>query len=63
MDLLQRRLEHDLGELPQLREQFNAAQARRDELQERLAAVRRRYSAILPKMQRMYEEILGFAKK
>jgi DNA repair ATPase RecN len=63
MEVLQRRLEHDLGELPQLQEHFDAVKAKSEELQERLTAVRRRYSAILPKMQRMYEEILEFAKR
>jgi hypothetical protein len=63
LELLQHRLEHDLAALPALRDRLAALSARRLELQERLAAVRQRYGAILPKMQRMYEEALGFAKR
>jgi hypothetical protein len=62
-ELLQYRLEHDTAELPALTQQLQEIRARKVELQDRLTAARQRYSAILPKMQRMYEEVLGFAKK
>jgi hypothetical protein len=62
-ELLQFRMQHDLGELPRIQQRYEEVCARRDELKERLLAARQKYGAILPKMQRMYDEVLGFLRK
>jgi hypothetical protein len=62
-ELLQFRMEHDLAELPNLKQRLEDILARRDELKERLATVRHRYGAILPKVQRMYDELMGLLRK
>jgi hypothetical protein len=62
IEWLERRLAHDIAEKPLLERKLEELMARRALLQQRLAAVRQHHGAILPKMERMYEELQGFSR-
>lgn len=62
-ELVRFRIEHDIAEMPRLKETQAELDERRKSLKKQLEETRAVYGAILNKMTKMYEQLLSFAQK
>ncbi|OHT11159.1 hypothetical protein TRFO_01060 [Tritrichomonas foetus] len=62
-EILYKRMDHEISKIPQIKEEFTLANSTRCELTEQLDKARKRYSPIISKMQKIYDEISGYIKK
>ncbi|KAK8888369.1 hypothetical protein M9Y10_039438 [Tritrichomonas musculus] len=60
--LLYRRLEHEIQKIPSIKEEYNNANTTRFELKKNLDDARKKYSLLISKIQKMYDEIMGVLK-
>lgn len=61
-ELLYRRMEHEIQKIPSIKEEYNNANTTRCELRKNLDDARNKYSTLISKIQKMYNEIMGALK-